>query len=731
MKKIFLSILLLSITALYANAQVNQETAKAFVGRVVPQLKDKVIIKEIPAAYSKDVFELYSQGNKLVLAGNKNLSIASALSCYLKEYCHDDFGWNGTNLHIPATLPVVKTKVRRITPYTYRYYMNYCTFNYSASWWDWKRWEKEIDWMALNGINMPLAITGEEAIWRDVYHSMGLTDKDLDGFFSGPAYFSWLWMGNLDAWGGPLPQHWMDSHLELEKKILARERSFGMLPVLPAFTGHVPSALKNKFPNAKVKKTNWGNGFDDVYLLEANDPLFAEIGKKYLETQTKILGTDHLYSADTFNENTPPSNDPAYLEQVSKKIYTSMQAADKDAKWVMQGWLFHNAAKFWQKPQIKGLLKGVPDYGMIVLDLYSEEHPVWNETDAYYGKPWIWCMLQNFGGNISLFGRMENVAHDPANALHDPKSGKLVGIGVTPEGIEQNPALFELMLTNVWRSTPIDLGNWLNDYAYRRYGNQSQKADQAWQILAKTVYKGGLTEGGPESIVCARPTLNKSNDWVNTKLFYDPKELIKAWKLFVDASPELKNSDGFQYDIVDVSRQVLANYASPLQQQMAKAYKAKDMASFNKYSDEYLSLLDDMDKLLGTRQDFLLGKWIADARSNGITPAEKNLYEFNARDLVTLWGNKEDPLHEYSCRQWSGLIKGFYKPRWEKFFAYLKAAKGASPDMKKFNEDIKNWEWQWVNNHTTRYASQPVGNSVVVAQALYKKYYGKAVAANY
>ncbi|HVS91324.1 MAG TPA: alpha-N-acetylglucosaminidase [Mucilaginibacter sp.] len=730
MKKL-LTGLLLSLISGYSFGQVHRQDAEDFVGRVVPQAKDHFIIKSIPAENGKDVFELYSQGGKIVLAGNKNLSIASALSCYLKEFCHADFGWNGDNMHLPAKLPAVKTKIYRATPYQYRYYLNYCTFNYSASWWDWKRWQHEIDWMALNGINMPLAITGEEAVWRTVYRDMGFTDKQLDGFFSGPAYFSWFWMGNLDAWGGPLPQHWMDTHEALEKKILARERSFGMTPVLPAFTGHVPPAFKDKFPQAKLKKTNWTNGFNDVYILDSDDPMFARIGKKYIEAQTKVYGTDHLYSAETFNENTPPSNDSLYLDAMSKKIYQSMAQADPKAKWVMQAWLFHNNSAFWQTKQIKALLNAVPNNGMILLDLYSEEHPVWQKTDGYYGKPWIWDMLQNFGGNISLFGRMQHVAADPVAALHDPHAGDMVGIGVTPEGIEQNPALFEMMLTNVWRDKAIDPEAWLDDYAMRRYGKKDGKINEGWKILLNTVYNGGMTEGGPESIVCARPTLNKENEWVHTQLFYDPKELVKAWQLFIGESGKFTNSDGFGYDITDITRQVLANYALPLQQKWAKAYEQKDMAAFKKYSAEFLGLMDDMDKLLGTRKDFLLGRWIAEARANGITPQEKDLYEFNARDLVTLWGGKNSPLHEYSCRQWSGLIKGFYKPRWEKFFGYLNSAKGAAPDMKEFDETVKNWEWQWVNSHSEHYAPAPQGSSVAIAQALYKKYYAKALAAEY
>jgi alpha-N-acetylglucosaminidase len=363
-------------------------------------------------------------------------------------------------------MPVVAEKVHRKTPYTFRYYLNYCTFNYTMSWWNWERWQKEIDWMALNGINMPLAILGQNSNWRTVYKSLGFTDKDLEGFFSGPAYFNWFWMGNLDAWGGPLPLSWMKSHEVLQKKILERERSLGMTPILPAFTGHVPSSFKEKFPKAKLKKTSWV-GFPPVYILDPNEPMFTVIGKKFIEEETKTYGTDHLYSADTFNENTPPTSDSVYLNDVSKKVYQSMALADPKATWIMQGWLFHHGAKFWKPTQIKALLNAVPDDKMIVLDLWSERHPVWNRTNAYYGKPWIWCMLHNFGGNINLSGLMDTVATAPFNALHHPAAGKMMGIGITMEGIEQNPVMYDLMTENVWRDSPVDLNIWLPDYIFR------------------------------------------------------------------------------------------------------------------------------------------------------------------------------------------------------------------------------------------------------------------------
>ena len=704
-------------------AQVNQAASYALIKRVIPAASFHFKVEEIPAENNKDVFEIESVNNRIVLRGNNGVAIASALYFYLNEFAHCQVTWNGTNLHLPAKLPVPAAKVHKNTPYQYRYYLNYCTYNYSMSWWGWDRWQKEIDWMAMHGIDMPLALTGQEYTWYEVYKKMGFTDDELKSFFCGPAYFSWFWMGNLDGWGGPLPINWMTSHRDLQQKILKRERELGMKPVLQSFTGHVPPTFGVHFPSSKLKKTNWTNGFNDTYILDTNDPLFDEIGRKFLETQTRLYGTDHLYSADTFNENEPPTDDPAYLAALSSRIYKAMSNADPKSVWVMQGWLFYSDRKFWKTPQIKALLQAVPDDHMMILDLATEIEPVWKRTEAYYGKPWIWNMLHNFGGNIVMFGRMERVAQNPALALHDSTSKKMAGIGLTMEAIEQNPVLYELMTANTWCDESIDLDKWLQSYILNRYGTVNPHLTKTWQILKQTVYAGGDIRDGSESIITGRPTLDTLAVWTRTKLNYKRKDFLPAWDEIIKAIPDCNKSDGFQYDLVDITRQALANYAGPLQKKWVQAYQEKNISDFNKYSAQYIQLMSDMDALLATRKDFLLGSWLADARKCGTTPTEKALYERNARDLVTLWGDEKSPLHEYSCRQWSGLINGFYKVRWERFFKQAATAlnEGKSIDKEAFNKSISAWEWQWVNTQKA-YPVKAKGNSVIVAGKLYKKY---------
>ena len=701
------------------------KAAKALVGRVTAGRQSEFAVKIVPQQQDgKDWFAYYTEDGKVVLEGNNGVSVASALNHYLKENCGWHLSWCGKQEVLPQTLPLPTDKVMKVSPYKYRYYLNYCTFNYSMSWWDFDRWQKEIDFMALNGINMPLALTGQNSVWQRVYRKLGFTDEELETFFSGPAYFNWFWMGNLDGWGGPLPQSFMDDHEQLQKKILTAERTLGMTPVLPAFTGHVPPTFEKKFPDVKVRKTEWVN-FPEVSILDPEEELFTEIGKMFIQEQTALYGSDHLYSADTFNENTPPTNDSTYLAQMSAKVYSAMQDVDPDAVWVMQGWLFYHERDFWGEPEIKALLGAIPDDRMIILDLWSERHPVWKRTNAYYGKPWIWCMLHNFGQNINMSGNATSVANDPANALVDPNAGNMSGIGLTMEGIGQNPMVYALMLENVWRDKPIDNDEFIKSYLTQRYGSCPENAYKAWQIIMASAYENTVNNGGQESIITGRPNFKVNpGGTTNTKAHYHKADLIKAWQLLISCTEELGASDGFRYDLVDVTRQVLADYASILQQNVASMYLSCDLTGFNTTSDEFLDLIDDMDKLLGTRSEFLLGKWLSDARSIGHTQQEKDIYEHNARNQITLWGNKDCRIRDYACKQWNGMMSGFYKPRWERFFDTVSAAirQGVEYDEKSFVEASKEWEWEWTLGHE-EYPDEPEGSEIEECCRIWEKYY--------
>jgi alpha-N-acetylglucosaminidase len=696
-------------------AATSEEAARGVLGRLLPKQAEHFVLEVIPADNGRDAFEIESRDGKVVLRGSNGVSLCSALNWYLKYSCHASVSLCGNQLDLPHPLPLVEKKVRQISPHRYRYCFNFCAFSYTLAFWDWAQWERLIDWMALNGINMPLSVTGQEAIWYDVYSKLGLSDKQVRDFLVGPAYLPFGWMGCIDQWGGPLPHEWMKSHLELQKQIVVRERELGMTPVLQGFTGHVPLSLKERFPESKFQKVSPWCGFPATLFVDPADPLFRKVGKAFIEEQTRQFGTDHLYASDTFIEMSPPNNEPAFLDAMGKAVFGSMTAADPDATWVMQGWLFFNNPGFWKPPQAKALIGSVPQGRLVVIDLFCEVQPVWNQTEAFHGAPWIWCIIHSFGGKVGLYGGLPQICQNLRTALTSPKRGGLSGIGLIMEGLDYNPIVYDLLTDMTWRESVPELGAWAAQYVERRYGRTPASINKAWDILLATVYRHA---GCIDSVATARPSLA-----AKASVPYDTARLAQAWQLLLDSAADMHHLDTYRFDLVQVTRQVLMNHAIDLYRGLVAAHQSKDRKAFGEASAKFQHLLRDMDTLLATRREFLLGKWLNDAKRWATDDEQRRLYEWNVRNLITLWGPRDSELHEYSQRQWSGLIDGFYLKRWELFVRKLDdaLATGRPFDAKAFENQVRDWEVAWTHQ-TESYPSEPRGDSVVVSKSLWQKY---------
>ncbi|MGD0089048.1 MAG: alpha-N-acetylglucosaminidase, partial [Planctomycetota bacterium] len=694
-----------------------QDAARNLIQRLAPGQAERFVLETVPQEEGRDVFEIESRDGRIVIRGSNGLAIASGWNWYLKYCCHCHVSLWGNQLDLPDPLPPLKEKVRRRSPFQYRYYLNFCAFSYSLAWWDWAQWERLIDWMALHGINMPLAVTGQEAVWEKVCGNLGLSGRQSGEFFVGPGYLPFGWMGCIDGWGGPLPQSWIAGHLELEKKILARERELGMRPVLQGFTGHVPAGLKEVLPGAKLQRLPSWCGFPPTWFVDPRDPLFVRLGKLFIEEQTKLFGSGHLYASDTFIEMPPPSSDPQFLDAMGKGVYEAMRAGDPEAVWVMQGWVFVNAPQFWKPPQGRALLGAVPNERMVLLDLACENMPAWSKTESFYGKPWIWSVIQDYGGVVSLHGGLPQIAANLREALASPQRGQLVGLGMVNEALGYNPVVNDFLGEMAWRTevpaligapasrrqpdaaTPAVEGaeGWLHEFARSRYGSLPPAAAEAWDLLLQTAYRSA---GNTGSAICMRPSLEGSGGCAGAgSPPYDNAQLAQAWQKLLSCSAQLGGADTYRFDLVHVTRQVLANLALEFRQEAAAAYQKKDGLALELHGARFLELGYDVDKLLATREELLLGKWLADAKRWAANDEEKRIYEWNARTIITLWGPRDSGLHEYANKQWSGLVRGFYLPRWEMFLKRLNVAlaEGKPFAADAWEKEVRDWEVQWTH----------------------------------
>jgi alpha-N-acetylglucosaminidase len=707
---------------------VDLRAATALIERVVPGNASHFAVAAIPDSLGLDVFEVESSNNTIALRGSSGVAIAAALNWYLEQVAGVNVSLPLKPIRLVPPLRPVIGKVRIATPYRIRYFFNYCTFSYSMAWWDWNDWQRMIDWMALKGINTPLAVTGQEAIWRLVLQDLGFTGAQIDAFIVGPAYLPWGWMGNIDALGGPLPGSWIDSHIALERQILARERSLGMTPVLQGFTGHVPESIREVFPGAKIHRTgDWSAGFSGTWFLDPLDPLFQRFGRRFIERQTELFGTDHLYAADPFNEIDPPSNDSTFLAGMGRTIYESMQSGDSAATWVLQGWFLYYQAKFWREPQARALLGAVPDNRMLVLDLWGDRHPVWQSREAFYGKPWIWNVLYNFGGKVSVNGDLPSIAANLDSVTRSAAKGRLSGLGMMMEGLGTNPIVPDFVMDQTWRSSVPGVEAWTREYVARRYGKANPAAWSAWQLLLGTAFRSAAQTG---NFLAERPGFYVKGTAYRTEPIapYDGKLLARALDSLLSAAPTLGSNDAYRYDVVNLARQVLGQLGLPYVRRVEAAFNRKDRVELLAAERDVVGLLRDLDELVATREEFLLGKWIADAKRWGTSDAERKLYEWNARNIVTLWGSKctegeNDDLNLYAFKEWQGMFAGYFLPRWQAFFTALNHSleAGAAFDRKPFATAMCAWEQNW-SNATDSFSATPRGDEIAVTRKLWKKY---------
>jgi alpha-N-acetylglucosaminidase len=668
-----------------------------------------------------DFFELDQKGKKVVIRGNNHVSIATGIHWYLKYYAGIHLTWNNMRAKLPDVLPAVTKKERHETTLKHRYYLNYCTHSYSMAFWDWERWQQEIDWMVLHGINLPLTITGTSCVWRNVLTRLGYSTDEVNNFVAGPAFQAWWLMNNLEAWGGPNTANWYEQQEKLQKKILKRMREFGIEPVLPGYSGMVPNNTKEKL-GLDVSEPGLWCGYRRPAILQPTDQQFQHIADLYYEELTKLYGKANYYSMDPFHEGGSVAG--VDLDAAGKAIHAAMKRANPNAVWVAQAW---------QRCPYEEMIANLPAGDLIVLDLYSESRPQWGDPSSTWYREngfgahdWLYCMLLNYGGNVGLHGKMTHVINEFYKAQDSRFGQTLKGVGLTMEGIENNPVMYELLCELPWRKSLFTSDEWLKNYIRARYGKSDPQIEEAWELLRTSIYNcppSSTQQGTHESIFCARPSLKayQASSWSEMQDYYKPEDVIKAAGLMVEAAPHFKGNNNFEYDLVDIVRQAVAEKGRLVYSVVTSAYLAGEKELFKAASSRFLHLIELQDSLLGTRDEFRLGKWIGMARNMGKTDAEKDWLEWNARVQITTWGNRQAAdaggLRDYAHKEWNGLLKDFYYLRWKAYFDYLEAKlNGQEPE----NIDFYAQEEAWTQKQNP-YLQETEGDATSMAQTIYRK----------
>jgi len=765
----------------------------------------------------------------------------------LREVCNMTFGWprgGGSNVAIPNPWPCVGQPITRKRVAPWSYIMNVCTHSYSLVWYGWKEWQAFIDWMALSGINMALAMTGQEEIQYKVFTALGLNSTDIDSWFNGPAFLTWSRgqneYGNNIA--GPLPRSWMIDQWNLQKQIVARYRSLGIVSQLPAFQGNVPVSLRKIYSDLNITQQG------DTGWMNAADPLFGKIADLWMQTLIADFGTDHWYQMDGyFNGGTAPwftgpsspsqllgpshsspvssdnppcvwstavtdsylpgcdrdceafdtvdeaqqacaqdsycggitnntagkwelrasvqpqrsttkecsyyitnefechqmGPDPVWM-QLAAAAYSGITRTDPDAVWSFQGWAIIDWSTAAQASYFSGFVAAVPKGKFVIVDMSrdgSGEWSKWNNSN-FFGAPFIWTTLHDFGGTDALKGNLSRINQIP----FAPAAVGTIGTGYTPEGIDQNPVYYELMSEVNFHTEPVaDLVGHVITRAHRRYGLASPNAavSEAWTLLADGVYTEDLSvqDGTGVAHIPGFDLEHFSPD-----LFTPHPNLCRtffAWQQLIMASDVIPATlETFRYDLVNTGREVLAQLTTPLSVNFSNAISGSklDIDVINRTASAYLQVLVDLDALVGTDSAFLVGPWIYAARSWGASSDDcgmppgsmscPDFYEWNARTQITTWNptGAHDPRVpsgpiDYAAKHWSGLIRDYYAQRVQLITqqALLDASSGQPLNSTAVDLIKSRLAYSWTTS-TTPYPAAPQGDAYAVSRSMFQKY---------
>lgn len=771
-----------TITLVYAEAQTeeNPQAVVDLVNRIGGAgTADMFKFVLDPSLNSKqEVFVLGSEDGKILVKGTTISAITTGLGWYLNHIAHINIAWNSLNEKTVSVknenapyadlcnLPLPTKEETHASDAKYRYYLNTCAFGYSMTSWTWTRWQQEIDWMALHGINMPLQLVGMEEVWRKFLtmedengnRKYGYDDKSAKAFVAGPAFIAWWAMNNLEGWGGTgsgtksggtwagaggvQDDAWYVRQTKLAGKIVEAQRALGMQPVLPGWSGMVPTNFASKSGYAtRSNGGNWAGDFVRPLLLSVSNAKYAEIAADYYACLKEVMGESQYYSMDPFHEGGGAGTMEDY-----EALYAAMEAAKPGSQWVIQQWQW--------SPTQKYSLTAVPAGRLIVLDLFSDGSPAFDNYNGYAPQDAVFCAIPNFGGRSGLMGRLQNLTDNYFK--FKGKYASIKGIGTAPEAIEQTPVTYDLIFQLPWMNgVKPDVAKWVDNYAVARYGQDNAVVKEAWSLLRQGPLNYGADgiQGPVEDVWAARPNLdaNKASSWGKTLKdaghIYTPARrqmLIDAVYKLLSQQEALGMASGsvyesnYNYDLVEFGGGVMADYAYDLLLGIKEARNAGNTALYESRRDAFLQLILDVDAFKGTNLNFRLGKWTQEARDaagevEGATTATPDWYEYNnARTIVSTWSSPNTNLNDYSYRSWQGLMKDLYYPRWRNYF-----------DNNCTAAEYGFFEWNWAHGmkhsvgqtavsdeplakgeagHTDCYTREPEGNTVEKAKEILGKY---------
>jgi len=709
--------LLLSISAAHAAApSFDLEPEREVLTRLLHERASQFELGAIAADDGRERFRISAANGRIKVDGSTPSALLFGVNWYLKYVARVQISPNGIRLGAAGGFPLPSAPIEKETRYAYRYALNQNIDGYTAPYWSWPRWEHEIDVLALSGVNAMIVERGMDAVLYRTFRDAGYSDAEIRAWITEPAHQNWQLMGNLCCFNGPISNSLLRKRAASARRIIARLRELGITPVLPGFYGIVPADFQKKFPNAHVIEQGEWAGFTRPGWLDPRDPMFAKLAAAFYRYQRELFGDSRIYDMEVFQEGGSSGDVP--VPEAARDVQNALLAARPDASWMMLAW---------QGNPRQDLLGGVDRRHLFIIDIDHDRVPRDDRAADFRGAPFLFGGIWEFGGRTTLGANVGNITERLQRL--GAHNANMAGTAVFTEGMDTNPFAFDLFTEMAWRSEPVDTAAWTADYVRRRYGAADSHALAAWKVLSDTAYDIRINDvkfnserdAAQESLFDAQPSLdvNRASNWSPEAMRYDAERFKRALPEMLLVAPALRATETYQYDLVDIARQTLANESRVLLPQIKSAYDGKDQSRFGALTQRWLHLMDMQDELLATNRFFLVGAWLANVRPWASSLEEAARLDYDARSILTTWGDRKASegadLHDYGNKDWAGLTRDYYRARWQKYFESLDAELGTGSPRAPIDWFALGDAWNHSQKH---YSDRPHGDAFGIAKRI-------------
>ncbi|NUR24704.1 MAG: alpha-N-acetylglucosaminidase [Catenulispora sp.] len=692
--------------------------ARQAVERLLPAHADQIELHAVAGTDDVDRYRISSASSAqssgvakssnpraVSIAGTSTSALLTGVGWYLKYVAGVTVSLPGDSTALlPGRLPGPPTPLAGAAVVPHRFALNDTENGYAGAYRTWADWERTLDVLALHGCNQVLVAAGHDEVYRRVFEEFGYRPEVLDAWIPAPAFQPWWLLGNIQAVGGPVGPEVRRAGVEVVRRIADRLRELGLTPVLPGYAGMVPGGFAGRSPGAAVvPQGDWG-GYQRPDWLDTRDPLYARIAESFYRHQDELYGRSTAYKMDLLHEGGRAGDVP--LGPAAVAVMTALQTARPGAAWVMLGWQDNP-----RREVLDALRSCAPavcaQQRVLVVDGCSDKYDAFDREDDWGGTSYAFGSITNFGGR-SLLGANAAVWAERFPKALNRSGSALSGTAWLPEASGHDPAAFELFTELAWRADPVDPADWFDQYAARRYGRPDDSAARAWLTFSQTAYSlppGEFTHA-QDSLFTAWPDLSATSAASSgPDMRYDGAAFQVAVLRLLQADPALRAADAYRYDVVDFTRQALANHARVLLPEIKAAYVARNLTDYRRLTGRWLDAMRLLDTLLATDERFLLGTWL---RTGG----------YDARSLITTWGERgpAKSLRNYGGRELAGLVADVYLPRWRKHFAaYETVVTGAAKDLAATDWYAMDDAWARAR---TAYPTAPAGDPFAAANAV-------------